>query len=208
MDHLTDTLLENIPKELLNIIEYNINAITARRNEDIVALHEKYGFQTHMLCHICKLHEAIFFLDKDPVASDFSTHPCCSHCINQKKYRECIECYQTMKQLHIDIKKRYVDGAKDDEDLLIKLGRCGANMGGRMDMCHLCFPHMDYHEREPYCISCGYKHNLIKCYHDTIHGKRIIYICSTYECNLLVYRSMVEVVDGHIDEDRFVADVD
>src|SRR5690606_2121491 len=183
MDSIIGTLLEIIPKELINIIECKINDLIATHNENIIAIHEQSGFRTHLLCHICKLNQAIFFLDKELVISDFSKHGCCLYCIDQKKYLKCDGCDQTMRQSYIGIKKRYI-GAKNDIDALVKTGRHGEIISGRLKNCPLCFPYIEYYNKDPCCINCCYKYDLAKCYHETIHGKCIIYLCKKDECKL------------------------
>lgn len=222
---ITNTLLENIPSELLAIINFNIDKIIIKRNEKIIESHKHFSFQTHILCHICKLNEAIFFLDKEPISADFSKHPCCLDCVQQKKYikgnlnrdrdsncprNECGECNTVMQQLHQDIKMHYLEGAKNDIDLLIKLERCWENNSGHFDHCPLCFPYNEYYEQKN-CISCGTINNLIKCYHETIHGKRIIYICDDGYCSLNFYYDMIKVKNnnkwGRIDVCRFLSKI-
>ena len=102
---------------------------------------------------------------------------------------------------------RYLGDIKNDTDLLIKMGRHNSILSGYFDNCPLCFPLYEYYERKN-CISCSSINNLIKCYHKTIRGKCIIYICDNDYCYFRFYNDMIKPKNDidmiRIDNNRFL----
>jgi len=79
------TLLDNIPTDLLNIIDYQIKLIhTDNKIGRCFRSHRKFGFRSNTKCRICNF----------PAANDFGHSKCfyCLVCIINCKYVGCDKC--------------------------------------------------------------------------------------------------------------------
>lgn len=197
-DIVHGTLLENIPVELWNIIKINVNNIIITRIKTIQKNHKTNGYNCHAICHICKMREATFSLGKYSFELSYGNHPCCENCVRNKCYCKCEHCNKFMDMLRNNIHNIYSDKTTNDEELLIKIERRG-RYNPSIKNCPICYV---YHFDEPKCYGCGNKDDLIKCFHDSIRGQRIIYFCKNPECKPFIVKYIVE--PENVDDWKFL----
>jgi len=177
-----NTLLGIPPKELVNLINCeSLKIAKYKRKIDVdncMHLHNECDIRCHVLCHLCENNIAVAHFDHR-TTYDKHNYACCASCIIGKKYENCLICNKQNWDAIILVKYSYVH-----EKLPFEIHP--GYFTGFLYYCDLCYDLSD-----DSCIMCHRKDNLIKCYHNSLCGKKTIYFCNNLDCGLKPFKNAI-----------------